>query len=212
MLTLLLKLLHNFSKWRSSSTFPFSNASSSSTFSSIPGLRLSPRSILLMRLPLQFLFGLLSLSYPSSIQFGVVQQYPALLSYCRWTALFPFCFSHTLFCSGLWRITFFFTVFLFCAGIANLELVRWLRFFFHISVWKIPALPLLSVATFKVLSRGVSPSRTDTLFPSAELMFRDEVSLCGLLLSGRDSPVSWGLSLRLQLLLWVVGFTNACGP
>lgn len=163
MLMLLLKILHNFSKWHSSSTFPFSNASSSSTFSSTPGLRLSPRSILLMRLPLQFLFGLLSLSYLSSIQLGVGQQYPALLSYCRWTALFPFCFSHTLFCSGLWRITFFFTVFLFCAGIANLE-------------------------------PGVSPSRTDTLFPSVELMFRDDASLCCLLLSGRDSPDSWGLS------------------
>lgn len=60
----LLKSLHNFNKWCSSSTFPFSNRSCSSTFSSIPGLLFSPRSILLMRPPLQFLFGLLSLSYP----------------------------------------------------------------------------------------------------------------------------------------------------
>lgn len=212
MFMLLSKILHNFSKWRSSSTSPFSNASSSSTFPSIPGLRLSPRSILLMRLPLQFLFGLLSLSYPSSVQFGVVQQYPALLSYCRWTALFPFCFSHTLFCSGLWRITFFFTVFLFCAGIANLELVRWLRFFFHISVWKIPALPLLSVATFKVLSReSVLVGRIHCF------LLRNWCSgmkfLSAVFYWAAGTALSAGVShLRLQLLLWVVGFTNACGP
>lgn len=150
-----------------------------------------------MWLPSQFLFGLLNLSYPSSIQFDCGSTISSSAFILQMDCLISFLISflsHTLFCSGLWRITFFFTVFLFCAGIAILELVRWLSFSFHISVWKIPVLLLLSVATFKVLSGGVSPSRTDTLFPSVELMFRAEVSLCGLLLSNRDRPVNWGLS------------------
>lgn len=194
MLMLLLKLLHNFSKWRSSSTFPFSNASSSSTFSSIPGLRLSPRSILLMRLPLQFLFGLLSLSYLSSIQFDCDSTISSSAFILQMDCLISFLFlSRTILQWFVEDNLLFHGVPVLCWDCES-RVSSLAEFFFHISVWKIPVLLLLSVATFKVLSRGVSPSRTDTLFPSAELMFRDEVSLCGLLLSCRDSPVSWGLS------------------
>lgn len=154
MLMLLLKILHNFSRWRSSSTFPFS-------IHPVPLLSLPFLACGFLRDPFCWCgfrrsFYLAYWTFHIHLQFSltVVPQYPALFSYCRWIALFPFFLSHTLFCSGLWRITFFFTVFLFCAGIAILELVRWLSFSFHISVWKIPVLLLLSVASFKVLSGG----------------------------------------------------------